>query len=122
MPSKGAGHLRFGNSLAGPTGKLKPWQLLQEGSENHITAKNSDFRPNISTFPQSLRPRHLAEVDLAGEGRQRQLRRLPDCLRAWLRHPTRLHGAGQAVPGGAFSPPSICGLDVVALLGKIRPS
>ena len=106
MPSKGAGHLRFGNSLAGPTGKLKPWQLLQEGSESPKTT-NRDFRPNISTFLQSLRLRHLAEVDLVGEGWQRQLRRLPDRLRAWLRHPTRLYGAGQALPGGAFSPPSI---------------
>ena len=45
MPSKGAGHLRFGNSLAGPTGKLKPWQLLQEGSESPITAIDSAWFP-----------------------------------------------------------------------------
>ena len=58
VPSKGAGHLRFGNSLAGPTGKLKPWHLLQEGSESPITSHKlcviSD--PIFQHFPNHCAP------------------------------------------------------------------
>ena len=58
VPSKGAGHLRFGNSLAGPTGKLKPWQLLQEGSESPKTTINSAWFPtqNLNISPITALP------------------------------------------------------------------
>ena len=64
----------------------------------------------VLLYPHDIHhPPPHPEVGLAGE--VRQLCRLPDCLRAWMRYPTRMHGPWKALPGqllAADFPTNIC--------------